>query len=720
MTTTDYACYAKTDDRGEYSIYLQVEGMRCASCAWRIESTLNGMEGVSARINFSTERLKINWQGEAGRANELAKTVEGLGFHVAPFDIVQKNTQDREEQKFLFRCLAVSGFAAGNLMIFSLALWFSTDGAMQPSTRDMMHWVMALIALPTVIYAGRPFFYSAWGVLKQGHTNMDVPISLAIVLASVMSVHETIRHGEYVYFDASVMLIFFLLIGRWLDIKARGRAGEAAAGLLAMLEGTATIVQDGKLQSIVIRDITPGMRLQVASGEKIAADGAIIQGISEVDTSLVTGETLPRAVKEGDKVYAGMVNLSAPVQVQVSAASDQSLLADIVALMEKAEQGQAQYVRLADRVAALYTPVVHMLALATFIGWWWLMAAPWQEALLAATAVLIITCPCALGLAVPVVQVLASSRLFKKGMLLKSGNALEKLADIDTVVFDKTGTLTLGQPRLTNVSTIDSSALQLAASMAAQSRHPLAIAAAAAWEGDTLALEVTEVPAHGLEAAYNGHTVRLGKRDWCGNADAPADDRLEMWLNDGAHPPVRLTFADTLREDAAATVSALQRDGFRMLLLSGDRTAVAEAIAAEVGIGEARGGLSPVDKAEMIEAMLKSGQRVLMVGDGLNDAPALASASVSMSPSSAVDITQNAADIIFRGDSLAPVLTAIRTATQAQTLVKQNFGLSLAYNALAVPLAILGHVTPLIAAIAMSASSLLVIGNSFRLGRGRG
>lgn len=715
-TMTDFSCFVTESADGMKHLHLQVEGMHCASCAWRIESALNAYTDTEARVNFSTERLNIAWKGDAGRANELAHEVEKLGFRIAPYETISKHEKEAQEEKFLLRCLAVSGFASGNLMIFSLAVWFSSGEEMGEATRTLMHWVMALISLPAIIYAGRPFFYSAWGALKHFRTNMDVPISLAVILAAAMSLHESVRHGPYVYFDASVMLLFFLLVGRYLEKKARGRAREAAQGLLAMLEGTATVLENGIAQHMPIRSLRQDMHLIVAAGEKIAADGIIVKGTSEADTSLVTGETLPRTIHEGDKVYAGMINLSAPIEVRVSAAGDASLLGEIVSLMEKAEQSQAKYVRLADRVAGLYTPVVHVLAAATFLGWL-LIGAAWQQALLNATAVLIITCPCALGLAVPVVQVLASSLLFKRGMLLKSGDALERLAMVDTVMLDKTGTLTMGTPVLTNRDGISTDKMQLAASMAMHSKHPLARAVAKAWEGTMEPLSVREVPAQGLESTIGGRAVRLGKRSWCGNANAPGDAHMELWLHDGINSPTRFTFADILRPDVTETINALRSSGMDAVLLSGDRAAVAENIAKQANIQEWHADISPVDKTRIIEERIAKGHSVLMVGDGLNDAPALAAATVSMSPATGVDITQNAADIVFRGESLKPIGYIIAIARRAQMLVRENFMLSFAYNIIAVPLAMAGMVTPLIAAIAMSSSSLLVIGNSFRLNR---
>lgn len=721
----DYGCFAREDEE-RLSLYLQIEGMRCASCAWRIEQALLAHPGVEARINFSTERLRLSWPrtGGAHAANDYAGEVEALGFHVAPFDADSHMQQSKAEERFLLGCLAVAGFATLAIMLFTDPLWFLSEHALNGPTRDLMHWAMGLIAMPATLWCGRPFFRSALSALRHGRTNMDVPISLAVLLANGMSLFETIRHGRYVYFDASAMLLFFLLIGRYLDLKARGRARQAAEGLVAMLEGTATVVREGETATVRIRDVQPGETLLVAAGEKIAADGVVAGGTSEVDTHLVTGETLPRAVVAGDKVYAGMINTSAPIRVAVSAAADDSLLSDIVSLMEKAEQSQSPYVRFADRVAALYAPVVHGLALATFAGWmgWGFLAhrpVTWEDALLNAMAVLIITCPCALGLAVPVVHVLASSRLFAQGILVKSGQGLEALSRADTVVFDKTGTLTEGEPQWLNPDALAGEDLALAVSMALHSRHPLSQAIAKAGRDiGALPLTVTDHPGQGLRAHLGDEDAWLGKGVWLGLPPSP-DDAMELWFRRGETPAVRLCFADVARADAAQTVLALKARGMRVLMLSGDRPPVAEALAVKLHIDEVRAGLSPVDKVREIEALQAAGRTVLMVGDGLNDAAALTAAAVSMSPSSGVDITQNAADFVYRGKALRPVVTAIDIARKSQVLVRQNFAISLLYNMLAVPAAVLGLVTPLIAAIAMSSSSLIVVANALRLGHGK-
>jgi Cu2+-exporting ATPase len=513
------------------------------------------------------------------------------------------------------------------------------------------------------------------------------------------------------------MLLFFLLVGRYLDRRARGRARSAAERLLALNVGAVTVLEaSGRPRALPAAQIAPGSTVLAAVGERIGVDGRVTDGVSEVDTSPITGETVPQPVHPGTAVFAGTMNLGAPLKLEVTATGDDTLLAEIVRLMEYAEQRRARYVVLADRVARLYAPAVHGLALATFLGWLLIVGAPWQLALLCAVAVLIITCPCALGLAVPAVQVIASGRLLRGGILLKSATALERLAQIDTVVFDKTGTLTLGRPTLDLREPVDRRSMMLAASIAAASRHPLARALLAAMPDATVADGVVEVPGSGLRWGE----VRLGNRVFCGIPDAGEATGPELWLTRPGCAPVRFPFTDELRSDVGAVVARLRSRGLAVELLSGDRAPIVATVAQALEIDGWKAACTPAEKTARLEALAAAGQRVLMVGDGLNDAPALAAAHVSLSPSTAVDISQNAADAVFQGDRLQPVLEVIEVAGRADRLIRQNLGLALAYNLLAVPLAVLGFVTPLIAALCMSGSSLLVVGNALRVGWRRG
>jgi Cu2+-exporting ATPase len=715
----EWSEFVRAREDGTWELQLAVEGIHCASCIWNIESSLREEAALlEARVNYTTQRLRLVWRGEKQDGDRYAARVTSLGYRLHPLASSASEDSD-QHQNHLLRCLAVSGFASGNLMLISVALWSSTAESMGMATRDMLHWLSALISIPALAFAARPFLGSAWKVLKQGRTNMDVPISLAIVLATGMSLWETSQHGKYVYFDSAVMFTFFLLIGRYLDARARGKAKSAAAQLLSMLQGSATVLENGMRRVIPLDALERGMRVLVAAGEKIPADGYIVKGISTLDTSLITGETMPQSAVVGTRVFSGTINIDGPLEIDVVHGNDQTLLSQIVRLMENAAQGQAHYVRLADRAAQLYTPSVHALAALTFFGWFFVMGAPWQVALMIASTVLIITCPCALGLAVPVVQVLASGRLMKRGILLKSGDALERLATIDTIIFDKTGTLTEGKPRLTS-ALHDEAALRLAASLAVHSKHPLSRALLAAYQGPLIPLEVSEHPGKGLEAKYLGQTVRLGNRAFCGVEEQETGAALEIWLTHGHHAPLHFTFADQLREDAVATIVRLKEQGLAIYLLSGDRPFVVKEMAMMLGITQYESGLTPIDKCEFIQQLTAQGRRVLMVGDGLNDTPALTAATVSMSPSSAIDIAQNAADVVFQGHRLKPVLITLDVARRSTKLVRENLAMALLYNVIAVPIAVLGYVTPLIAAIAMSSSSLVVIANAFRLTRSKG
>lgn len=712
-----YEALAQPTLDGLNELSILVSGVHCAGCIQKIESRLTKEQDIeNVRLNFSTRRLSIVWKGAKTRANDYVALVEKLGYGVKPYDQKTERKEAAEYDRFLLLCLGVSGFATGNIMLLSIGLWSTTTETMGISTRELLHWISALIAIPAVMYSGRPFFRSAAKVLRNGHTNMDVPISIAVILSTAVSVWETIRHGEHVYFDAAVMLIFFLLIGRYLDFRARSNARSTASDLLSTLNGFASVVLDDRsLQRLPIRDLREGMMVQVASGEKFPVDGVILSGQSEVDTSLVTGETMPRPVQAGSDVYAGTLNMSAPLTMQVAKAAEDSLLADVVRLMEKAGQSQAAYVRIADRAARLYTPIVHTLALGSFLGWIILGGMDWQDALMIAVAVLIITCPCALALAVPVTQVLATGRLMRSGILVKSGDALERLARIRTIFFDKTGTLTHGKPALSGE--YDPAHLRLAASLAAQSAHPLSRALAGAYNGSLDQVEgLQELPGQGLEGVIGGRVIKLGNRAWCGDVDAPASEQSEIWLNVDGKVLCVFKMEDVLRPDTEQTLKTLRGDGLQTVLLSGDRKSVVERTAQECGFDEYYAEQTPPQKYEILSAA-KGGNYgpVMMVGDGLNDAPVLAAADIAMAPGTAIDMAQNAADIVFMGENLDPVREAYEVAKRSQILVKQNFVLTIIYNVLVIPMAIAGMVTPMIAAIAMSGSSLVVIANSYRI-----
>ncbi len=700
---------------------LTVGNVHCAGCIARIERTLRAEAGVTgARVNLGTRRLSLEWRAGETDPRKLMGIVAALGYPVAPFEAESADSPAHVAEKELLRSLAVAGFAAGNVMLLSVAVWAGAFSDMEAATRDLFHWLSALIALPAVVYAGQPFYAGAWRALRAGAMSMDVPISVGVILASAMSLFETVRGGEHAYFDAAVTLLFFLLVGRYLDLRARAQARSTAENLLALGKTAAMVLEaDGSRRSVPAADLFPGMRVLVMPGDRVPADGVLEDGTTEVDTSLVTGETLPVKVTVGDRLFAGTLNLTTPARVTVTAAGKDTLLAEIVRLMETAEQGRARYVRLADRVSRLYAPMVHILAVLAFAGWVLVGGLAWQEALLIAVAVLIITCPCALGLAVPVTQVVASGLLLRRGIVVKSSDGLERLAGVDTIVFDKTGTLTLGRPELA-ANDVPEEDLKLAVSLACLSRHPLsrALTRAAGRLSVPAAHDVREVPGYGLEGRVGGGILRLGNRDWCGVAGERAVDGgegPELWFSRMGCPPRRFVFVDPPRPDAAATVERLKSAGYRIELLSGDRAPTVARVAASVGIDEWRAACLPADKVARLTELARDGRKVAMVGDGLNDAPALAAGFVSLSPASAADISQTAADLIFQGDGLAPVATAFATARATGRVVRQNLTLAILYNLLAVPIAMAGLATPLVAAVAMSSSSLLVTVNALLL-----
>ena len=715
----DPAPFVRRKD-GVSTLELLVFGAKCAGCIAKIEGGVSALPGVdAARLNLSTGKLSVSWRDPAVAPRAIAQKVSSLGYRAAPFDPAGAEAGRDDEGRMLLRALAVAGFAAANIMLLSVAVWAGVEGEMGAATRQLMHIVSGAIAIPAAAYAGRPFFRSAFRVLKRGHANMDVPISLAVILALGLSLVETASGGVEAYFDAAVMLLFFLLIGRYLDHRLRAKARAAARDLLALQAATATrVCADGRLEAIAARDIRPGDALVLSPGDRAPVDGAVIEGRSQVDVSLVTGESAPARIDVGGKLHAGVLNLSSRLLMRATNTTDDSLLADLTRLIEAGEQSKGRYRRLADRAASLYVPVVHSLAAATFLVWFFLLDAGLRTSLMNAIAVLIITCPCALGLAAPAVQVVATGRLFRQGVLVKSGDALERLAEVDTLVFDKTGTLTFGRQRISNLADIPPAALDGAAQLARISRHPLSRAIVAEAGPGKAAAGAVERDGLGVEGEVDGAKARLGRADWAGG-DAAHSENTEVWYARVGESPVRFTFDDEIRPDARAAVDALKARGLKVAMLSGDRDRPAAKIAAALGGIEFRARVTPQAKIDYIRKLTDEGAVVAMIGDGLNDAPALASAHASLSPGSAADASQAAADFVYQGEKLAPVVEAIDVARMARARVLQNFAFAAIYNLFAAPLAMLGAVTPLIAALAMSSSSVIVTLNALRLDKAR-
>jgi len=683
--------------------------MRCAGCIAKLEGGIGAVPGVAAaRVNFSAKQLAVAHGPEIDDRRLIAEIAK-LGFEAQPLSANPLGA-DMQERRRLTRALGVAAFGMMNIMLLSVSVWSGAAGI----TRDLFHWLSGIIAIPVIAYAGRPFFSSAAMALRYRRTNMDVPISIGVLLATAMSLYETITGGPHAYFDGAVMLLFFLLAGRTLDAMMRDRARAGIEALLRQQAPGAMVVgDDGVAHWVKAADLRPGDRMLVAAGENLAADGVIEQGESQCDLSLISGESAPVPCRRGDTVLAGSVNLTAPVTVRVTATGPDTIIADIARLMDEAGQSRSRYVRIADRAARLYAPAVHSLAALAFIGWM-IAGAGWHASLTIAIAVLIITCPCALGLAVPVAQVVAAGALMKRGILVKDGSALERFAQIDRALFDKTGTLTLGRMTPLGLDALDGEQRSVALALAQASRHPIsrALQRALTESGASPAPveAIVEEQGKGVRGMYGGIAVALQRPEGISDI-AEAATRLSIGEE---HVDIRL--ADALRPDARSAIDRLGQMGIAASVISGDRQAAVEGVALELGL-PTRARALPQDKIAEIERLQSEGCSVLMVGDGLNDGPALAAATASMAPGSATDMGQQAADAVFTGDSLAAVPLTLTVARRTMRIVRENFVLAIGYNMLAVPLAVAGMVTPLIAALAMSLSSVIVVGNSLRLAR---
>ncbi|MBV1797065.1 heavy metal translocating P-type ATPase [Siccirubricoccus sp. G192] len=708
----DFAGHARPGREGEHSLELMIAGLACGACVWLVEQALAAEPAMlRARASLATRRLTLAWRGPAARANDFAALLARLGFRVAPWSPACLSATEDAEGRTLVRVLGIAGFGAMNVMLVSVAVWVGAD--MGEATRGLMHWLAALISLPVVLVAGMPFYRSALAGLRGGRVNMDLAVSIGVLATTAMSLSETIRNGPFTFFDGAVSLLALLLAGRVLDRAARRRARQAVAELLALQEGSVSLFgEDGGVSAVPVESVRAGQRILVAAGERLRLDLLLEAGEALLDTAATTGESLPRRFAAGAPLPAGAVNMGAGFTARVAAAAADGSLAAMARLLERAEGARGRYVDLADRVVRYFVPTVLAVALATFLGWWLWGGLHWQAALVPAVAALIVTCPCGFAIAIPAVQAVSVGALFRRGVLVASATALERLASADHVVLDKTGTLTEGRPALLPGDWTEAE-LRAAAGLAQASRHPLSRALAAACPEAPAAEGVEELPGRGLRAGGR----RLGSAAFLG---IPGEDAgMTLWYAAPGQAPVAFRFADRLRADATAIVAELQALGLSAELLSGDAPNAVAAVAGQTGITAWTARATPEAKAARIEALRAEGRRPLMVGDGINDAAALALAHVAACPGDATDLAQTAADLVLQGEGLAALPAAIRSARRAQRLARQNITFSLAYNLVAVPLAVANIVTPLLAALVMASSSLVVTLNSLRAESGK-
>ncbi len=685
---------------------LSVPSVRCAACISAIEGQLSQIQGViSARVNLTLKRVQIVTDLPA---SEMVEALKEIGYDAFPLDArALANDVDKEGRDLLMR-MGVAGFAMMNVMLLSVAVWSGASGA----TRDLFHLISAMIAIPMVLYAAQPFFRNAWSALKVGRLNMDVPISLAIILACGMSLFETLMGGEHAYFDAALSLTFFLLIGRYLEHRTRSAAHSAAKELAALEAHTAERQTETGSETVPIETLKVGDIVLVASGMRVPADGLLVTPEGITDRSLLTGESEPVSHAAFDQLHAGEINLAGPIEVKVSATGQDTRLHQIARLVETAENARNRYTSLADRAAQIYAPAVHLLALATFVGWV-ILGQDVRHALNIAIAVLIITCPCALGLAVPAVSTAAIARLYRLGFLVKSGTALERLAEVKTIVLDKTGTLT--SPDFSfDLSDFGAMDLRIAKALGQGSAHPLS-QALNKYLCDHSPAELTdlrEVKGCGVAGFFGDTPVALGKAEWLGAGGTG------LCLKIGNEVQA-LPFHEPLRTGVNDMVKGLQTSAFNLQILSGDTEVKTYKLANALGLSRFSSKVSPEDKSAFIDDLSDQGHFPCMIGDGLNDTVALASAHASIAPGTALDAARNAADVIVIDDTMEKIPQVFKIARKAVDLSRQNFGIAIAYNAVAVPIAILGYATPLAAALAMSLSSITVLINAARVGYGK-
>lgn len=702
MTTACPACNSapaalRVAELAEPNMALSVPGVSCAACIGAIERGLADVDGVdSARVNLTQKRVSLR---TTLSVDEIVAHLARIGYKAFPLDAGIIGQENDPAGRDLALRLGVAGFAMMNVMLLSVAVWSGAADA----TRDMFHLISAAIAVPVVAFSAQPFFRSAWSALRVRRLNMDVPISLAILLATLMSLYESLNGGRHAYFDAGLSLTFFLLIGRYLDHRTRASARSAARELAALETQTAERLDgQGRALTVPIAELAIGDVILVPTGVRTPVDGKLASANALTDRSFLTGESDPVSLTHGEALSAGEINLGAPFRMAATTVGEDTTLRRMARLVEGAENARNRYTSLADRAARIYAPAVHLLALVAFLAWV-LISGDVRFALNVAIAVLIITCPCALGLAVPAVSTAAIGKLYELGFLVKSGTALERLAEVDGVVFDKTGTVTL--PGVSHLSEgLDPEQQGIALALAQSSTHPVARAVQAALPDATPATvtDIREVPGHGIEGRFAGEDVFLGRGDH------------GLSLRFGAEV-VTLGQVEALRPGATEAVAALSGMDLAPTLLTGDAPERAASIARALGISDVSSRVSPEDKHALIEQRATHGHRLAMVGDGLNDTAALAAAHASIAPSSAMDASRNAADIVLLRDGLEDLPRLFKIARNATRLSQQNFSIATAYNLVAVPIALLGYATPLIAALAMSVSSITVLLNALRV-----
>ncbi|UTF60049.1 heavy metal translocating P-type ATPase [Gilvimarinus sp. DA14] len=695
---------------------LLLEGISCAACSWLIEKHLEPLTGLeSVRVNVTSYRAQLVYDPAQIKLSELMSTLAAIGYQPRPAtDEQQAQLDARENRRALLR-LGVAGFGMMQAGMVAVGLY---TGAVD-EWQNLLRWLSLLLATPVVFYSAWPFFNNAWRSLRSGALVMDVPVALAIGLGYGASVWATLSGSGDVYFESIAMFVFFLLLGRYLELRSRTRSRIGLANVAQLLPPVAERLNDGIWQQVPMRLLQLGDRVRVSAGQSFCADGVVLAGSSCADESLLTGESRPVAKTVGDFVIAGSGNIDSPVEIEVMAMGADTRLSSIERLIDRAQKDKPRRALIADRVARYFVAAVLLVCAGVYC--YWHFTEP-TRALWVALSVLVVTCPCALALAMPTALTTAAEYLRRQGVLMTRGHVLESLEQIDRVIFDKTGTLTSGHLSVSEYIPLQGKEnreahLAIAAALEEGSSHPIA-SAFAPWRGQFKAEGIKQNTGQGVSGLVNGERYQLGRPDAIdSHLAAPPGDCLWLLLADTRGPLAWVGLADPLRPEAAEVVARLQQQGIAVELLSGDAEANVARVARTLGITDYRAGASPDDKLSHLAKRQRLGDKVLMVGDGINDVPVLSAADVSLAMARASDLAQTHADALLLADSLQPLPLALHRARRTGTIVRQNLGLSLLYNLLALPLAAAGMVAPWAAALGMTTSSLLVVANALRLSR---
>lgn len=711
------------DTEREASLIL--EGIVCAACVWLNEHHVKQLPGVlDFRINYSTHRASLRWDTSQLKLSTVLQAVTEIGYHAHPFDPGRLESLQKKEKSAALRRIAVAGLGMMQVMMVAAAMYIGAVSDMDLQMRNFLRWISLVMTMPVVFYSARVFFQSAARDLRRGRFGMDVPVSIGIGVAFSASVWATLSGGGEVYFDSVTMFTFLLLTGRYLEMNARHKAGQVAEELVRLMPATATLLKEGKQERVAVSQLLSGDHVLIKPGEVVPADGLVLAGSSSTNEALLTGESLPCRKLVGDKLVGGTVNIESPLTMQVSQVGDNTVLASIIRLLERAQAEKPELARLAEKVSSRFVPLILLTATVVFL--YWHQQEP-SQAFWIALSVLVITCPCAFSLATPTALTAATGLLTSKGVLTTRGHALETLARIDELVLDKTGTLTIGQLAVVDFECLGELSVQackqLAVGLEQASEHPVAKAIAQLSHEPYVLTQLSSESGRGVQGYWQGECYRLGTASFVAelthrelpvhlsNAAAYSQVYLGtkgMWL---AH----ISLADQVRAGAKEAIQALTALGIKISLLSGDNPAVVQTVAGQLAINTALGGQLPDDKLAYVKALQAQGKVVAMVGDGVNDAPVLAGATVSIAMGSGSQLAQASADMVLLSENLQQLPFAIKTSKRMQTIIKQNFAWTIAYNLLAIPLAATGLVAPWMAAIGMSASSLIVVLNSLRL-----